>query len=277
MGQLSTRKACKVRRVEETGRTKGMPQGILSSLLFRGYCSSSEWKSRVEWQLSDANFGASSYRSQLQVDRYSVKLLRPLSAITHHCVSFSTEPVEVPGTHERIVCLNGEVDETVSASIVAQLLFLEADNPEKQISLYINSPGGSVTAGLAIYDTMTYIQSPVSTICIGQAASMGSLLLCGGEPGKRFCLPHSSVMVHQPSGGYFGQATDIAIHAKEILRVRKQLNEIYRRHLTKDMSLEEIEKLMERDYFMGAKEALDMGIVDGIMDRRMKPKEEGPS
>ncbi|EAS28872.3 ATP-dependent Clp endopeptidase, proteolytic subunit ClpP [Coccidioides immitis RS] len=178
---------------------------------------------------------------------------------------------------ERIVCLNGEVDETVSASIVAQLLFLEADNPEKQISLYINSPGGSVTAGLAIYDTMTYIQSPVSTICIGQAASMGSLLLCGGEPGKRFCLPHSSVMVHQPSGGYFGQATDIAIHAKEILRVRKQLNEIYRRHLTKDMSLEEIEKLMERDYFMGAKEALDMGIVDGIMDRRMKPKEEGPS
>lgn len=104
---------------------------------------------------------------------------------------------------------------------------------------------------------------------------MGSLLLCGGEPGKRFCLPHSSIMVHQPSGGYFGQATDIAIHAKEILRVRKQLNEIYRRHLTKPITLDEIEKLMERDYFMGAKEALDMGIVDGIMDRRMKPKDEG--
>ncbi|KAI1913132.1 hypothetical protein LOZ39_003763 [Ophidiomyces ophidiicola] len=121
---------------------------------------------------------------------------------------------------------------------------------------------------------MTYIQSPVSTICVGQAASMGSLLLSGGEAGKRFCLPHSSIMVHQPSGGYFGQATDIAIHAKEILRVRKQLNEIYKRHLTKEISLDEIEKLMERDYFMGAKEALEMGIVDGIMDRRMKPKEE---
>ncbi|EEP82803.1 clp protease [Uncinocarpus reesii 1704] len=180
----------------------------------------------------------------------------------------------VTETLERIICLNGEVDESVSASIVAQLLFLEADNPEKQISLYINSPGGSVTAGLAIYDTMTYIQSPVSTICIGQAASMGSLLLCGGEPGKRFCLPHSSIMIHQPSGGYFGQATDIAIHAKEILRVRKQLNEIYKRHLTKEISLDEIEKLMERDYFMGASEALGMGIVDGIMDRRTKSKEE---
>ncbi|KAL1985274.1 hypothetical protein VTN96DRAFT_8073 [Rasamsonia emersonii] len=176
---------------------------------------------------------------------------------------------------ERIICLNGEVDETASASIVAQLLFLEADNPEKPIHLYINSPGGSVTAGLAIYDTMTYIASPVSTICVGQAASMGSLLLAGGHPGKRYCLPHSSIMVHQPSGGYFGQATDIAIHAKEILRVRNQLNRIYQRHLTKKMTLEEIEKLMERDYFMGAAEALEMGIVDEILDRRIKPKEEG--
>ncbi|KAM5435307.1 putative endopeptidase Clp [Microsporum ferrugineum] len=179
---------------------------------------------------------------------------------------------------ERIVCLNGEVDESLSAAIVAQLLFLEADNPEKPIQLYINSPGGSVTAGLAIYDTMTYIQSPVSTICVGQAASMGSLLLCGGEAGKRYCLPHSSVMIHQPSGGYFGQATDIAIHAKEILRVRHQLNQIYKRHLTgKEMTLEEIEKLMERDYFMGAKEALEMGIVDSILDRRIPPKEEPTS
>ena len=161
----------------------------------------------------------------------------------------------------------------MSASIVAQLLFLEADNPQKQIHLYINSPGGSVTAGLAIYDTMTYIASPVSTICVGQAASMGSLLLCGGQPGQRYCLPHSSIMVHQPSGGYFGQASDIAIHAKEILRVRTQLNEIYKRHLTKQMSLEEIEKLMERDYFMGAKEALDLGIVDSILDRREKAKD----
>lgn len=129
--------------------------------------------------------------------------------------------------------------------------------------------------GLAIYDTMTYIASPVSTICVGQAASMGSLLLAGGHPGKRYCLPHSSIMVHQPSGGYFGQATDIAIHAKEILRVRNQLNRIYQRHLTKKMTLEEIEKLMERDYFMGAAEALEMGIVDEILDRRIKPKEEG--
>ncbi|PGH23882.1 ATP-dependent Clp endopeptidase, proteolytic subunit ClpP [Polytolypa hystricis UAMH7299] len=177
---------------------------------------------------------------------------------------------------ERIICLNGQVDETVSASIVAQLLFLEADNPEKPIHLYINSPGGSVTAGLAIYDTMSYIASPVSTICVGQAASMGSLLLCGGHPGKRYSLPHSSIMVHQPSGGYFGQASDIAIHAKEILRVRRQLNEIYKRHLTgKQMTIDEIEKWMERDYFMGAKEALDMGIVDEILDRRMKPKDEG--
>src|SRR3954451_11922788 len=116
--------------------------------------------------------------------------------------------------------------------------------------------------GLAIYDTMTYIASPVSTICVGQAASMGSLLLCGGEKGHRYCLPHSSVMVHQPSGGYFGQASDIAIHATEILRVRKQLNEIYIRHLTKTHALEEIEKMMERDKFLSAQEALDIGIVD---------------
>jgi ATP-dependent Clp protease protease subunit len=120
---------------------------------------------------------------------------------------------------ERIICLNGEVEEVLSASIVAQLLFLEADNPSKPISLYINSPGGSVTAGLAIYDTMQYIRSPVTTICLGQAASMGSLLLCGGAPGQRYVLPHSRIMVHQVSGGYSGQASDIAIHAKEILRV----------------------------------------------------------
>ena len=125
-----------------------------------------------------------------------------------------------------------------------------------------------MTAGLAIYDTMQYIRSPVTTICIGQAASMGSLLLCGGAAGQRYCLPHSRIMVHQVSGGYSGQASDIAIHAKEILRVRAQLNEIYRSHLTKPHSLDEIEKLMERDYFMGAKEALDFGIVDKILDRR---------
>jgi ATP-dependent Clp protease protease subunit len=129
--------------------------------------------------------------------------------------------------------------------------------------------------GLAIYDTMTYIKSPVSTVCVGQAASMGSLLLCGGEPGKRFCLPHSSIMIHQPSGGYFGQASDIAIHAKEILRVRKSLNEIYQRHLTKEHSLEDIEKMMERDRFLSAKEAQEIGIVDQILERRIKPGQEG--
>ena len=171
---------------------------------------------------------------------------------------------------ERIICLNGAVDESVSASIVAQLLFLEADAPEKPINLYINTPGGSVTAGLAIYDTITYISSPVTTTCVGQAASMGSLLLCGGAAGKRFCLPHSSIMVHQPSGGYFGQASDIAIHAKEILRVRTKLNEIYQRHLTKPHTLEDIERLMERDKFMGAEEALEMGLIDEILEKRNK-------
>jgi ATP-dependent Clp protease protease subunit len=121
---------------------------------------------------------------------------------------------------------------------------------------------------------MTYITSPVSTVCVGQAASMGSLLLCGGEKGKRFCLPHSSIMIHQPSGGYFGQASDIAIHATQILRVRKQLNEIYKKHLTKEHSLEEIESLMERDKFLTAQEALEMGIVDEILDRRIKDGEK---
>jgi ATP-dependent Clp protease protease subunit len=177
---------------------------------------------------------------------------------------------------ERIICLNGEVNDTLSAAIVAQLLFLESDAPEKAITLYINSPGGSVTAGLAIYDTMTYIRSPVSTVCVGQAASMGSLLLCGGEKGKRFCLPNSSVMVHQPSGGYFGQASDIAIHAQEILRVRRRLNEIFKRHLTgkKEHTLEDIERIMERDKFLSAEEALEMGIVDEILERRVKPEKE---
>ena len=131
-----------------------------------------------------------------------------------------------------------------------------------------------MTAGLAIYDTMTYITSPVTTTCVGQAASMGSLLLCGGAAGKRFCLPHSSIMVHQPSGGYSGQASDIAIHAKEILRVRTQLNEIYRRHLTKPHTLEDIEKLMERDHFFSADEAKEMGLIDEILDRRNKDGEE---
>ncbi|KAF3047485.1 hypothetical protein E8E12_008544 [Didymella heteroderae] len=169
---------------------------------------------------------------------------------------------------ERIICLNGEVEESMSAMIVAQLLFLEADNPEKPISLYINSPGGSVSAGLAIYDTMNYIRCPVSTICMGQAASMGSLLLCGGKAGQRYILPHARVMIHQPSGGYSGKASDIADHAKEILRVRERLNKIYQSHLTKKRSLDEIEKFMVGDYFMDAQEAVDFGIVDKILERR---------
>ena len=131
-----------------------------------------------------------------------------------------------------------------------------------------------MTAGLAVYDTMTYIASPVSTICVGQAASMGSLLLCGGAPGKRYALPHSSIMIHQPSGGYQGQASDIAIHAKEILRVRGELNRIYQRHLTKEHSLDEIERLMERDKFMGAQEAKEMGLVDEILERRDTAKDK---
>ncbi|TQS35816.1 hypothetical protein Golomagni_03750 [Golovinomyces magnicellulatus] len=162
---------------------------------------------------------------------------------------------------ERIICLNGEVDNNLSAAVVAQLLYLESDSPNKAITLYINSPGGSVTAGLAIYDTMNYIKSPVSTVCVGQAASMGSLLLVGGQKGKRFCLPNGSVMIHQPSGGYFGQASDISIHAQEILR-------IFRKHLTKEHSREQIEKLMDRDRFFTAEEALEMGIVDGILVKR---------
>ena len=166
------------------------------------------------------------------------------------------------------------MNETLSAAIVAQLLYLESDAPEKAITLYINSPGGSVTAGLAIYDTMSYIRSPVSTVCVGQAASMGSLLLCGGEKGKRFCLPNSSIMVHQPSGGYSGQASDIAIHAKEIIRVRGKLNEIFRKHLTKVHTIDEIEKLMERDKFLSAEEALDMGIVDEILERRVEAEKK---
>ncbi|KAI1366567.1 ATP-dependent Clp protease proteolytic subunit [Xylaria arbuscula] len=174
---------------------------------------------------------------------------------------------------ERIVCLNGAIDDTVSASIVAQLLWLESDNPEKPITMYIHSPGGSITAGLAIYDTMTYIRSPVSTVCLGQAASMGSLLLTGGEKGKRFALPHSSVMIHQPLGGTQGQASDILIYATQIQRTREQVNEIYKRHLNDaagrdKYTLKEIEDMMERDKYLTAQEAKEIGIIDDILTRR---------
>jgi len=178
---------------------------------------------------------------------------------------------------ERIVCLNGAIDDTVSASIVAQLLWLESDNPEKPITMYIHSPGGSITAGLAIYDTMAYIRSPVSTVCLGQAASMASLLLTGGEKGKRYALPHSSIMIHQPLGGTQGQASDILIYANQIQRTREQVNEIYRKHLNDSAGRErfgakEVEDMMDRDRYLTAPEAKEMGIVDEILTRRPERK-----
>ncbi len=167
---------------------------------------------------------------------------------------------------ERIIFLTGPVYDEVSSLICAQLLFLEAENPDKEISFYINSPGGVVTAGLAIYDTMQYIRAPVATLCIGQAASMGSLLMAAGAPGKRFCLPNSRIMVHQPSGGFQGQATDIEIHAREILSLRQRLNEIYVKHCGQD--LKTVEDALERDRFMSAEEAKDFGIVDEVVQER---------
>ncbi|KAJ3288424.1 hypothetical protein HDU79_004857 [Rhizoclosmatium sp. JEL0117] len=167
---------------------------------------------------------------------------------------------------ERIIMLNGEVHDGAAAVIVAQLLFLEAENNEKPINFYINSPGGSVTAGMAIYDTMQYIQSPVATVCIGQACSMGSLLLTAGEPGHRSILPNARVMVHQPSsGGASGQATDIMIHAQEIIDIRKRLNNLYVDHTKQPLDV--IERAMERDKFMSAEQALSFGIVDKIVTK----------
>ena len=173
---------------------------------------------------------------------------------------------------ERIVFLTGPVEDNVASVITAQLLFLEAENPEKDISFYINSPGGVVSSGLAIYDTMQYIRPQVSTLCIGQAASMGSLLLAGGAPGKRFCLPHARVMIHQPSGGFRGQATDIEIHAKEILELRARLNQIYADHTKQDIKI--IEANMERDNFMSADQAKEFGLVDEVVSERIKPESD---
>ncbi len=167
---------------------------------------------------------------------------------------------------ERVIFLVGPVDDHMANLIVAQLLFLESENPDKDIHLYINSPGGSVSAGLAIYDTMQFIKPDVSTMCIGQAASMGALLLAGGAASKRHCLPHSRVMIHQPLGGFQGQASDIDIHAKEILKAREKLNQILSVHTGK--TLKAIEKDTDRDRFMGADEAEKYGIVDAVLDRR---------
>ncbi len=171
---------------------------------------------------------------------------------------------------ERVVFITGEVEDHMASLICAQLLFLEAENPKQPISVYINSPGGVVTAGLSIYDTMQYISPEVETVCLGQACSMGSLLLAAGAPGKRYCLPNARVMVHQPSGGARGQATDIEIQAKEILSIRKRLNEIYVKHTGQKISV--IEKALERDNFMSAEEAKKFGLIDEVVEKRPMPK-----
>jgi ATP-dependent Clp protease, protease subunit len=167
---------------------------------------------------------------------------------------------------ERIIFVSGQVQDQMSTLIVAQLLFLESEDPKKDIFLYINSPGGIVTSGLAIYDTMQYIKPDVCTLCIGQAASMGSLLLAAGAKGKRFSLPNSRIMIHQPSGGYQGQATDIEIHARETLALKKRLNEIYVKHT--GQTLDKVEKSMERDNFMTPEMAVEFGLIDKIMEKR---------
>ncbi len=171
---------------------------------------------------------------------------------------------------DRIIFLTGVVEDGMAALITSQLLFLESENPKKEISMYINSPGGVVTAGMAIYDTMQYIKSPISTVCIGQAASMGSLLLAAGDPDMRVALPNARIMVHQPSGGFRGQASDIQRHANDILAMKKRLNEIYVHHTGKKYAV--IEKTLDRDFFMTADEAKDFGIVDHVYKKRGEEK-----
>ena len=168
---------------------------------------------------------------------------------------------------ERVIFLVGPVEDHMANLVVAQLLFLESENPDKDIHLYINSPGGAVNAGLAIYDTMQFIKPDVSTVCIGQAASMGALLLAGGAAGKRYCLPHARMMVHQPLGGFQGQATDIEIHAREILRVRERLNNILVKHCGR--SMQQIEQDTDRDYFMDGTEATNFGLIDSVIEKRV--------
>ena len=174
---------------------------------------------------------------------------------------------------ERIIFVTGPVEDYMASVIIAQLLFLEAENPKKEVSMYINSPGGVVSSGLAIYDTMQYIKPEVSTLCIGQAASMGSLLLAAGAPNKRFSLPNSRIMVHQPSGGFQGQASDIERHAQEILSLRSRLNDIYVKHT--GQSLKSIEKALDRDTFMTAGDSKEFGIIDKVVDSRDLSDDEG--
>lgn len=176
---------------------------------------------------------------------------------------------------ERIVFLTGPVEDYMANLVVAQLLFLESENPDKDISLYINSPGGIVTAGLAIYDTMQFVKPPIATLCIGQAASMGSLLLCAGHKDMRYALPNARIMVHQPSGGFSGQASDIERHAEDIIKMKRRLNEVYVKHT--GQSYEMIEKTLDRDYFMTADQAKDFGLIDRVLTQRdevdLKPAE----
>jgi ATP-dependent Clp protease protease subunit len=167
---------------------------------------------------------------------------------------------------ERIIFITGPIEDGMSTLVVAQLLFLEAENPKKEISLYINSPGGVVTSGMAIYDTMQFVRPPIATLCTGQAASMGSLLLAAGEKGQRFALPNARIMVHQPSGGFQGQATDIMLHAQEILNLKKRLNEIYVKHTGQPLKV--IEEALERDKFLTSEMAAEFGIVDKVIDKR---------
>ena len=167
---------------------------------------------------------------------------------------------------ERIIFITGPVEDGMATLVCAQLLFLEAENPKKEISMYINSPGGVVTAGMAIYDTMQFIRSPIATLCIGQAASMGSLLLCAGRPGMRYALPNARIMVHQPSGGFSGQASDIERHAEDIIKMKRRLNEVYVKHTKKPYEL--IEKTLDRDYFMTADQACEFGIIDKVITSR---------
>ncbi|MFW5733879.1 MAG: ATP-dependent Clp endopeptidase proteolytic subunit ClpP [Oceanidesulfovibrio sp.] len=173
---------------------------------------------------------------------------------------------------DRIILLGTPIDDQIASLVCAQLLFLESENPEKEINLYINSPGGVVTAGMAIYDTMQYISAPVATLCLGQAASMAALLLCAGAKGMRYTLPHSRIMIHQPLGGFSGQATDVDIHAREILRTKESLNRIMAKHTGQD--IEKVAKDTDRDNFMSANDAMEYGIVDEILASRqdMKPK-----
>ena len=170
---------------------------------------------------------------------------------------------------ERVVFIVGGIEDTMANLVVAQLLYLESENPDKDVHLYINSPGGSISAGLAIYDTMHFIKPDVSTMCVGQAASMGALLLAGGSAGKRYCLPHTRVMIHQPWGGFQGQAADIDIHAKEILRARERINEILAKHT--GQPLEQVAKDTDRDYFLSAEESKEYGLIDKVLTSRVEP------